>query len=330
MNGIMKNYSSILSICIPTYNRKDRLIAQLQSIFSQQEALEIEVVICDNASNYSINQTLSSVFHENILKRIRVVNNKVNIGGAANIASLFLHCNTPWMWILGDDDETIEGSISTILQNIEKYPDTTLFKYSIKGFKSHTYKECYKIRELVNYYLDGRYHSGDLIFISNNVYNMAHARKHYGETLIQCGCRISQLLPALFSLDANDGCVRMMPENIIEYKRPEPGSEWNLLNIAMDLTKVYALNLHLTSLERRHLSRVVFGDFSHILIIYSCLAISDKQYSRFVYNTIYRIAFKYTGSIRDKMYWFIFKFARLFNMQPELLRKYSRILRFRK
>lgn len=45
--------NSILSIFIPTYNRKERLIAQLQSLYVQSRISEVPVVISDNASDYS-------------------------------------------------------------------------------------------------------------------------------------------------------------------------------------------------------------------------------------------------------------------------------------
>ena len=55
-----------LSIVIPTYNRKDRLIRQLRSIYNQRESSLVDIVICDNHSDYDVEAAIRS---ENITRR---------------------------------------------------------------------------------------------------------------------------------------------------------------------------------------------------------------------------------------------------------------------
>lgn len=299
------NKQPVLSICIPTYNREQRLLSLLKSIFLQKGSENIRVSVIDNHSDYDVAASVSRAFPDRV-SQITVTRNKINVGGDANIAMLFFHCDTPWMWMLGDDDECMPDSISNILSDISEYPDITMFKYSIEGFLPHENKEICSITEFVDYFWPGDHKSGDMIFISNNVYNTSKAREYYKTTLMNCSCAISQLLPALFALEEKIEKIMLRPTSIVKYLPPAPGSEWNLLKTAIRIVNVADI-FPSTPLNITHkLSYLVVRDFGHLNLSKICLKYSDRSYSKYYYKSLYCKAFKYAPSIKDRIICILF------------------------
>ena len=144
-----------LSICIPTYNRKNNLIHQLNSLIYQEGASFVNIFVIDNCSNYDVEKAINEEFDKDKINNISIIRNKTNIGGSANIASIFFHCNTSWMWLLGDDDESNPNSIKKILEDINCHKDASLLKYSIKNFYPyHKYlaqKKIPYLLQILNY-----------------------------------------------------------------------------------------------------------------------------------------------------------------------------------
>jgi GT2 family glycosyltransferase len=162
----------ILTIVIPTYNRKIRLINQLRSIVLQPEYKNVEVVVLDNHSDYDIANSLKEHFSFNDLSNIELKRNPFNIGGDGNLSNSFMFCKTKYMWLLSDDDETSINSIKTILANIAENENVAMFKYSIGNFVPEEDKTISNIDEFIDYYRSGVHSSGTMIFISNNIFNM--------------------------------------------------------------------------------------------------------------------------------------------------------------
>ena len=67
----------ILSICIPTYNRKESLYYCLKSL-AKQTTKEFEVCISDNSSNYNIKELLKP-FKKKLNLKVNI-NNCYSIG----------------------------------------------------------------------------------------------------------------------------------------------------------------------------------------------------------------------------------------------------------
>ena len=60
----------ILTICIPTYNRKERLLKQLDSLYAQPDVYQTIIQIIDNHSGYDIETAIKEHFgQEKILKQ---------------------------------------------------------------------------------------------------------------------------------------------------------------------------------------------------------------------------------------------------------------------
>ena len=106
----------ILSICIPTYNRKESLYYCLKSL-AKQTTKEFEVCISDNSSNYNIKELLKP-FKKKLNLKVNI--NKKNLGFAKNVLKVTSMAKGDYIWLLGDDDLLINDSVKSLLNIINK------------------------------------------------------------------------------------------------------------------------------------------------------------------------------------------------------------------
>lgn len=116
-----KSPSTLLSICIPTFNRAETLKLLLENISREcaYDIDKIEIVISDNASTDHTADVVNEYSH----LPIRYRKNKTNIGGAGNILSVAAELATgEFVWIVGDDDLILPDGIKNVLDSIIKNP----------------------------------------------------------------------------------------------------------------------------------------------------------------------------------------------------------------
>ena len=109
----------LLSICMPTYNRKERALAQAINIISQIQTIdnnnEIEFIISDNASTDYTNQYLIDNISiiPSFVKIIRQDKNSSADRKIVNFLFNFL-LKGEYVWIIGDDDLLNEGAVKSL------------------------------------------------------------------------------------------------------------------------------------------------------------------------------------------------------------------------
>lgn len=94
----------LLTIAIPTYNRRKHISLLLTALLEQLSANdgEVAVLVSDNASPDGTSEVLADF--ENRFKGLRIIRNVENIGADRNIVQCFDAAATPFVWIMGDDD----------------------------------------------------------------------------------------------------------------------------------------------------------------------------------------------------------------------------------
>lgn len=338
-----------LSIVIPTYNRRERLLIQLQSIFAQEASSQVEVVIVDNSSNYDIREAVIDAFGE-VPESLRIERNRCNIGLGGNLAEIFNHCDTQWMWCLGDDDETDVNSIQLILDRIAEQPSVVgVLKFSEAQTNERRTENIDSLPAFWEYY-DGAdsQAAGLLIFLSNTVLNLHLLQPYLGKAFEYSYTAIAHLIPAFFMLDERAGQWQFCPEAIVRYKAPDPGQRWSFSRVALGLAT--AMDINFVSLKDRHYVEMcrVLLDIGHADFIYYLMLDTKERAcswrTRFLYdridklkfrhdepwvvNTLYRIAFYvelYSGRRLPLQNWF---FSRMINW-PMRFRAYIKRLRKR-
>ena len=112
----------LLSICIPTYNRAEKLQQCLHHVAVQlnTESLKnaIEVVISDNASQDNTVEVIEK-FQESF-DNITYFRNEKNLGIDKNIINSVVKASGKYCWHIGDDDFIQNGSLKLLVDFLSK------------------------------------------------------------------------------------------------------------------------------------------------------------------------------------------------------------------
>lgn len=113
----------LLTIAIPTYNRAVTLELCLERLNEELESLSAEyrqrlkIYISNNSST----DNTCDVISKSQLKSLvvyQVVSNTENIGGERNVAQCYSAANTPYVWVLGDDDVILQSGLEKVLSTL--------------------------------------------------------------------------------------------------------------------------------------------------------------------------------------------------------------------
>lgn len=115
---------AILSICIPTYNRIEKLKKSLNFFIEDGVfGYDTELIVSENCCTDGTPQYLDS-FSKMYYGKIKIIHQKSNIGGQNNINFLLKLSSGQYTWIVGDDDIIHPGIIKEIFGILNSYHDT--------------------------------------------------------------------------------------------------------------------------------------------------------------------------------------------------------------
>lgn len=298
-----------LTIVITTFNRKERLITQLKSIFEQPLYIELYIIICDNCSDYDIDQVLGESFSSEELSVVEVIKRPFNIGMIGNISGAFLFPKTKWMWLLSDDDETSINSISTVLKNSHMYQDVLALKFThISDSTKNEYKSyaVSSISEMMSSFKLHKIDLGNFIFMSNNVYNMNAIRPYLGSAFIHSYTYFPHMIPILMGINKG-GVLQFIPDSIVNYKIPDNVASSNyLVSIYLGAMSISDIPFDLSANDFKDLSNFfkmnVFWEISNDFYNSSYLQ------KRFLYRKLYKSLYSGSWSLKNLLIYKIFDF----------------------
>lgn len=114
-----------LSICIPTYNRKDFLKELIKSIIREDKEKEIEICISDNASTDGTEEMIKEFIENNV--NIKYHRNSQNIGADLNYLKCVELATGDYCWLMGSDDALIKNSLKVIKEKISDNSNISIF-----------------------------------------------------------------------------------------------------------------------------------------------------------------------------------------------------------
>lgn len=123
----------LLSICIPTYNRYNKLFPMLKQLLSS-ERKDFEIVIQDNCSTDGTLDIKKDLADE----RVRLIENPVNIGGIKNGFGALLDAKGKYCMICLDKDCVLGTQISAFMETLEVMPD---INYGVCDLNTNTANE---------------------------------------------------------------------------------------------------------------------------------------------------------------------------------------------
>lgn len=115
----------MLSIIVPSYNRKAEVPALLESL-TQQTSSNFEVIIVDDCSKDPVEVTQSYPFV------VKVIRNETNQGAAESRNIGARASKGDWLLFLDDDDRFMPEKSEKILQVIEQNPDINFIYHPAK------------------------------------------------------------------------------------------------------------------------------------------------------------------------------------------------------
>jgi glycosyltransferase involved in cell wall biosynthesis len=130
----------LLSICIPSYQRKNDFVRCLESIFSLPIDLlnKIEVCVSDNCSSYDFINLMKSF--EGKVKLVFKKNNQ-NIGFDRNLLEVLTMSTGKYVMLLGNDDVVLLEGFRELLRHLELHsPDAVFSNYQVTFIKSNRIK----------------------------------------------------------------------------------------------------------------------------------------------------------------------------------------------
>ncbi len=298
----MINEESILTIIIPTYNRKERLLNLLNSIF-QEKVGNYRIIICDNCSTYDINDFLKQNICENNLEKIEIQRRIVNTGMIGNLTYAMTLSKTKWFWTISDDDEIVEGALQKIYKEMENNKDIALIKFSTLGIGKSGEEENIEVSSLeqfIDYYYNNknRDRSGNLVFFSNNVFNMEKIKDYLIFSFEYSYTQVPHMIPILMGLNEKKMKVKFSMKKVIKYLPPD-GDHWNVGKIVLGASTFSHLPLNLTEDYRKKFLEIMMW-VNYKSCILSLIKNGEKDSKR-VFNQIYKGVYKEYLPIKDKI-----------------------------
>lgn len=172
---------TLISICIPTYNRLEYLKQCLNFLKNEIDLYpfvldDVEFLISDNCSTDGTDVFLHEFSQSN--SHFKFKRNVTNLGLVGNLISCIDGVDTEYIWFVSDDDELESGIVSRVLSAIkENYkPEFVFLNYFIKGKPGYTLNSGYFPNSkdvALNIFNEGY---GSLVFITSCVYKTNNLR----------------------------------------------------------------------------------------------------------------------------------------------------------
>ncbi len=129
----------LLSICVPTFNRADRLRVALDALLPDTENCggQVEVLVSDNASDDNTRHVIEDFSRRHSLRTFR---NDTNLGPIRNTVQLATEmASGEYIWILGDDDLVVPGAVPRVVEAIRTHPEFDAFylNFRIARYPDH-------------------------------------------------------------------------------------------------------------------------------------------------------------------------------------------------
>ena len=134
--------STLLSICIPTYQRSALLRVMLETLMPQVAAVGdvVEVCIADNASTDETGSVIEAARAAHPDARVTYTRHAENRGAIRNLIGCATEQATgQYVWAIGDDDLLLPGAVARVVTALRAHPDIQLFyaNFACASFPLH-------------------------------------------------------------------------------------------------------------------------------------------------------------------------------------------------
>lgn len=125
MNDATSDVSALLTICIPTHNRRAALEECLASVLPQADALGVGVCVSDNSSSDGTWQLLEALKKQ--YPWMQTMRHTRDIGYRDNLTGVVLFSHTHYVWPLGDKLVLLPGTLEFVVAELVRlHPDAVV------------------------------------------------------------------------------------------------------------------------------------------------------------------------------------------------------------
>lgn len=282
----------LLTIAIPTFNRPDRIRNTVSRLLPQLNS-QVKVLVLDNCSPVNVKEYLQQQIGSDVLNKVEVIRHRVNIGGDANFQRCFELCDTPYIWMLGDDDMVREDAVALILEELNNFKNQDLIginfnsnccKVERKG--AVTIRGTRELAEKLDFF-------GNWLFISTSVYKTEEYLKHIRYQAWGAYSMASQLVPPMIAISNNKTFV-LSDKYIVSNIPQDLDKKWSDFQISLSITTLLEAPVGFTNNDYKQFGKKLKYQFVLLgEIVYSIIKSvnfnldSIDDYHIYVYRQIY-------------------------------------------
>lgn len=227
----------ILTIAIPTYNRPEKVRNTILRLLPQLND-DVFLRVLDNHSDTDIRSFVQNDITSDVADKVEIIRHRINIGADANFARCAELCQTPYIWMVGDDDKVEDNAVEIILKEIELYKGVDLIGINFSS-------NCCPVKRLspvkisstgeLAYKLDS---FGNWLFISTSVYKTKEYLKYLYLSGWGAYSMASQVVPAMMAISKNK--VLVLSEKYIVTNIPveDVNIKWSDYQLALSLSSL--------------------------------------------------------------------------------------------
>ncbi len=112
----------ILSVCIPTFSRREQVLATAALVCNQLPA-DAELVISDNGSADGTAEAVEAFAAAHPKQSVRLIKHAHNVGFDQNVLDVVSSARGDYCWLLGDDDAPRRGALTRLCGELESRPN---------------------------------------------------------------------------------------------------------------------------------------------------------------------------------------------------------------
>jgi glycosyltransferase involved in cell wall biosynthesis len=313
----------ILTIAIPTYNRPDRIRNTISALLPQLTA-QVKILVLDNCSPVNVQDHLKEQIGGDVLDKVEVIRHRVNIGGDANFQRCFELCETPYIWMLGDDDRVEANAVALILEELNNFKDQDLIGINfnsncckVERKSAVTISSTAELAEKLDFF-------GNWLFISTSVYKTEEYLKHIRYQAWGAYSMASQLVPPMLAI-SNHKTLVLSEKYIVSNIPQDLDKKWSDFQISLSITTLLEAPVGFTKDQYRKFGQKLRQQFVLLgEVVYSMLKSVNfnidliDDYHIYIYRQIYNRTIEFRA---NKLKQGVIFYGWLFFLQNKFLLK---------
>jgi glycosyltransferase involved in cell wall biosynthesis len=222
-------------------------------LLRQQSTPNFRLLVVDNASPVAAEVALRDELVNFPAREVRLVRNRFNVGGDANILKCFELCETEYLWILGDDDEPLPDAVETVLSRIGDHPETLFYNFAHEPDPRP--KES--ISDNVDEFIGSIDSYANILFISTSVFRVPNLTPYLGQGFRFAYSMAPHLVLLFQAMQNRRGKCVLLTDRIVRWVPTQEGTTWSV--VAQMLGLGILLDLPLSRTSRKRLGQLVLG-----------------------------------------------------------------------